>query len=53
MLTPAHVRGLPMVACAVGALTMFDGPALLLALSLGTATFALTAERRGPTAIPR
>jgi hypothetical protein len=53
MLTPAHVRGLTMVACAVGASTMFDGPALLLALGLGTATFALTAERRGPTAMPR
>ena len=53
MLTPAHVRGLAIVVYALGAAVAFDGPALLLALGLGTVLFALTAERRAPAVRPR
>jgi hypothetical protein len=53
MLTPAHVRGLAIIVYALGAAVAFDGPALLLALGLGTALVALTAERRASAVRPR
>jgi hypothetical protein len=50
---PAHVRDLAIVAYAFGASAAFDGPALVVALGLGTATVALTTPRRSPGETPR
>jgi hypothetical protein len=53
MLTPARVRGLAIVAYAFGASAAFDGPELLVALGLGTATVARMANRLPSPELPR
>lgn len=53
MLTLAHVRGLAIVAYAFGASAAFDGPELLVALGLGTATVALMANHQPSSELPR
>src|SRR5215207_8118948 len=53
MLTSAYLRGLAIVAYAFGASAAFDGPELLVALGLGTATVALMANRQPSPELPR
>jgi hypothetical protein len=53
MLTPWLRTGLGIVAYALGAALVFDGPALLLALGVGTAAFALAAQPRPAPETPR
>jgi hypothetical protein len=53
MRTPAWFRGLAIVAYAFGASAAFDGPELLVALGLGTATVALMANRQPSPELPR
>ncbi len=46
MLTPGLRTGFGIVAYALGAAAVFDGAALLLALGIGTVTFAFMAQPR-------
>lgn len=50
MLTPATLRGLAIIAYAVGAVLAFDDEALLLALVLGVGLIGLSRRLRLPTA---
>ena len=53
MLTPAMLRGLSIIAYAVGASMIFDGAALVLALGLGVGIIGLGDRLRPPTSRPR